>query len=261
MTKWFQWIVLTSITGSPLASILILLAFWWAVDHFAVGMLPDPLRAWARWQRASRLKDTLLQNPHDRRARLELADIYLQQRRYGKAAELLRANLKAGDDDMTTLFSAGIALCASGDHAEGERLLLRAREREPSFRMNSIDLELGRWRLGRGDVAGAKEALERFCKARPGTVEGKVLLAKVYQKSAEATRAKEMKSAAWRDYASSPWFQRRRDRFWAWRANPSRPAMYAAIMLVAFVLFARYGAPVLAEVAVPPAVEDIGLDE
>jgi uncharacterized protein HemY len=242
MTKWFQWIVLTSITGSPLASILILIVFWWLVDRFTLGMLPDPLRGWARWQRATKLRATLDHNPHDRRARRELGDILVQQRRFQEASEVLKPSLEAGDDDLSTLFLGGVAFYGAGQHETGERLLEAARAREPGFRMGSIDLELGRGRLARGDLPGAREALERFCQARPSTVEGKVLLARAIKRAGDPTKSAELRAQAWKDYASAPVFKRRRERYWAWRANPSRPLLYLALALAVAILFSQFGA-------------------
>ncbi|HEX8705290.1 MAG TPA: hypothetical protein VF815_41040, partial [Myxococcaceae bacterium] len=71
-------------------------------------------------------------------------------------------------------------------------------------------------------------------------------------------------------YVAAPGFQRRRERMWAWRARPSRPATYAAIALILLVLgyqvasrlqpppmddpyHPRYGDPYTA-----PADEDVG---
>src|SRR5262245_45333341 len=100
MSQWLQWIILTSITGSPLLSALILLVIWWATDRVTLRVLPDPIRALRTQMRVSRLEGELVGNPHDRRARLELAEIMLGRRRYARAMELLRPNLEAGDDDV-----------------------------------------------------------------------------------------------------------------------------------------------------------------
>lgn len=243
MTKWFQWIVLTAVTGSPLLSILILLVFWWAADRFTFRLLPDPVRFFKRYWRAHQLEKTLSINPHDRRARFELADLRLSQRRYAQASDLLRANLEQGEDDPATLFMMALALIGTGHPERAERLLEAAEEADPNFRVGAISLERGRSRLSRGDAAGAREALERFVKQRTGTVEGRVLLAKALERSGDATAAEQMRAQAWREYASAPFHLQRQERFWAWRARPSRPAIYLAIVLVGGFVFGRYVAP------------------
>lgn len=249
MTKWLQWIILTSITGSPLLSICILLVFWWTLDRVTFRFLPSPVRWLARWQRAGRLERTILGNPHDRRSRFELAEIRVEQKRYRKALELLRPNLEAGDDDANTLFVMALACLGSGHTEQGELFLSEAEKSDPHFRLGAIDLERGRWRLARGDAKGAREALERFCNVRKGTVEGRVLLARAVERSGDDGKAALIRQEAWNEYVAAPRFQRNMERFWAWRARPSRPLTYAVGVLLVASLFARFVAPSLEEAA------------
>lgn len=229
MSKYFLWMILMSLTHSPVLSLVLVFGVAWAVDRFTVGLLPSPLRWVGRWRRAGQLERMLMANPHDRRARFELADLRVGQRRYAAAVEVLKPNLAAGDEDVDTLFLLGVASLGAGQTAQGELLLDEAEKLNPDYRLGSIELERGRWRLARGDVKGALEALERFCKGRHGTVEGRVLLAKALDKSGRDADAALMRDEAWKDYVSAPGFQRRRERSWAWRARPSRPIAYAAL--------------------------------
>src|SRR5512133_3586850 len=127
MTSWMQWALLSAITGRPVASLLALAVFWWATDRFTFRVLPDPLRAFERARRRGRLERTLLQNPADRRARFELAQLLLDARRPAAALEVLRPNLEAGDDDVHTAFVYGVALLRTGKLPEAERVLAIAR--------------------------------------------------------------------------------------------------------------------------------------
>lgn len=229
MSKYFLWLILSSLTRSPILSLVLVFGVMWAVDRFTVGILPSPLRLVGRWRRVGQLERMLLANPHDRRARFELADLRVGQRRYAAAVEVLKPNLAAGDEDVDTLFLYGVASLGAGQAAQGELLLDEAEKLNPDYRMGAIELERGRWRLARGDVKGAVEALERFCKGRHGTVEGRVLLAKALDKSGRDADAALMRDEAWKDYVSAPGFVRRRERSWAWRARPSRPLTYAVL--------------------------------
>jgi tetratricopeptide (TPR) repeat protein len=232
MSKWLLWMLLTSLTGSPVLSLVGVIALVLVVNHFTVRFLPSPLRLLGRWRRGTQLERMLLANPHDRRARFELADIRVGQRRYGAAVEVLKPNLAAGDEDADTLYLLGVASLGAGQAPQGELLLDEAEKLNPDYRMGAIELERGRWRLARGEVKGAVEALERFCKGRHGTVEGRVLLAKALEKSGRDADAALMRDEAWKDYVAAPGFQRRRERLWAWRARPSRPLMYAAAVVL-----------------------------
>ncbi len=241
--KWIQWILLTAVTGNPIAALVILLVAWWVVDRFTLGILPDPFRFLRRWTRASQLRRTLSVNPNDRRARLELAILLVERRRYRHALDVLKPNLEAGDEDATTLFVMGVACLGTGHFEQGELLLDEAEARDSYFRMGDIHLERGRWRLRRGDAQGALSPLRKLCDMRPGSVEGKVLLAEAHERLGEAGSARSARQNAWNDYAASPRYQRRRDRFWAWRARPSRPLTYAAVALVCGVLLTQFVAP------------------
>ena len=242
-STWLQWIILSALTGSPLGSAVFLLVFWLVVDRFTLGILPDPLRWVMRRRRASSLERTLLGNPHDGRARLELAGLYVDRAKYTPAIELLKPNVEKGGHDPQTLFTMGVACLGAGYVAQGEKLLDTVDDASPGFRVNEVDLMRGRFRLARKDFAGAKLALEKLVSARAGTIEGRVLLARALDGLGDDGAAALMKDAAWHEYVSAPGFQRRKERLWAWRARPSRPATYVLIAVLALTLFATLAAP------------------
>ncbi len=235
--------MLSSLLGSRLGTLALVLFLLWSTDRFTWQLFPRPLRAFHRWRRMAELRRLIAINPNDRRSRLELADLLVGQGRFSTAVDILKPNLAAGDDDATTLYVMGVA-CLGSEHSEqGEVFLQAARDRDASYRMGAIDLELGRWRLVRGNVAGAQEALERFCELRRGSVEGKVLLARSRAAAGDLAGARRLRQLAWEDYASEPGFQQRQDRRWAWRARPSRPIAYAVLLAACILLFTQWVVP------------------
>jgi tetratricopeptide (TPR) repeat protein len=247
VSKWVLWILLTSLTGSPLGSIVILVVLYWTLDRFTTRVLPDPVRGFLRWQRVNHLERTLANNPNDRRARAELADIFNQQRRHQKAIELLKPIIEHPDEPTQTLYLFALASFGSKQYEQAERVLLAAKREEPDFRGGDLDLELGRVRFAKNDLQGAAESLTAFCNKRRSTIEGRVLLARVKEKAGDAAAAQKLKQEAWQEYVSSPPAHRRRDRFFAWQAKPARPIAYGAVAIVCFVMFAVFGAPRLRE--------------
>lgn len=243
MSGYFQWIILTAITGSPLGSAAFLLFFWLVVDRFTLGILPDPFRWLMRRRREGQLQRTLLGNPNDRRARLELGGLYVDRGAGKQAVEVLRPNLEAGDDDVATVFTMGAACMKAGYSEQGEKLLAHAQEMDPDFRVGEIDLVLGQGRLAKQDFAGAKTALEALVKHRRGTIHGRVLLARAMEGLGDDASAALMKDEAWKEYVSAPGFQRRKERLWAWRARPSRPATYALVLVLVLVFLGGVVAP------------------
>ncbi len=251
MSSWMQFWLLSALTGNPLLAASLVLVGWFVVDRFTVRALPDPIRVVLRWSRTHRLKRLIEMNRFDRKSRFELAELYVEQRRFAAAVELLRPNLEAGDHDAGTLFLMGVACLGAKHIDQGELLLTSAQEEDPHFRMGEIDLARGRWRLVRGDWQGAREALDRFCAARPGTVEGKVLLAKAQEKLGNHDAAYDLRDRAWWDHAAAPRFAQRLSRFWAWRAKPWRPVLYAVLLAAGATLFFKVAGPTLERAANP----------
>jgi predicted Zn-dependent protease len=245
MSRYFQWLILTALTGSPVVSILILVVAWFAVDRFTFGLFPDPVRFLTRWQRTWYLQRILGANPHDRRSRLELAELHTGHRRYQAAVDVLKPNLEAGDDDVGTLFVMGVACYGAGHVKQAEVFLDEAHARDAGFRVGAVELEQGRWRLKSGDAKGARQALEGFIRVRTGTVEGRTLLAGALLAEGKEPEAALMREEAWREYDAAPRFQRRMERFWAWRAKPSRPVLYAVMLLAGGAVFSTWVAPAL----------------
>lgn len=243
VSKWLLWMVLASATGSPIGALAILIVVWWTVDRFTTRILPDPVRGFLRWQRVGQLERTLANNPNDRRARAELADIFVQQRRWSKAAELLRSLIELEDEPVGTLYLFALASAGLKQWDQAERVLLAAKKEEPDFRGGELDLALGRVRLAKGELRGAEESLRAFCEKRRSTVEGRVLLAKVREQSGDAAGAVKLREEAWAEYASASPAHRRRDRWFAYRAKPSRPIVLGCAAMFVIVGFAFYGAP------------------
>ncbi len=234
MGRWFQWYLLTRLTGSPVGSLVLLIVVWWLCDRLTFQLLPQPGRLVARWRRAGQLRRVLASNPHDRRARFELAQLLLDGGRARRAVEALRPNIEAGDDDVHTAFLWGTALARSGHHDEAERALVVAREAQLGFRAGDVDLELGRMRVARGDFAAAREVLGRLVELRPGTIEGRFYLRRALYALGDMEGARRVRDEAWREYAALPRFQRRRERPFAWRLEPWRPAaVLLGVLLVA----------------------------
>lgn len=263
MSSWLIWIILSRVTGSPIGSAIALLVFYFVVDRYTFGVIPDPFRFIGRWRRRSFLREQLARNPHDGKYRLELAVLLVEQGKGKEAVEILRPNFDRGADDAASVFTMGEACLMAGYTEQGEKLLDHAEELSADFRVGEINLVRGRWRLQRGDHAGAKKALEAFLKQRSGTVEGRVLLARAQRGLGDDASAALVDDEAWKEFTLSPRFQKRKERFWAWRARPSRPATYAFIVVLIVIFFGAVIAPKLQRWAEtrPPDYGSDGYDE
>ena len=226
-STYFLWIVIAHLTGSPLGAAAALLIGAWLVQRYSFGF--SGLSFFRAWKRANALKRTIAVNPHDRTARFELAEMLIARGKHRQAAEVLRSSL-ALDHDDETLFVMGVASYGAGDAETAERLLQQVGNRTPEFRQGAVWLELGRGRLARNDAVGARPVLQRFVDMRTSTIEGRYLLGRALSHLGETSEAASSMRAAWAEYASAPVFLKRRERVWAYRANPAR--MAALIVLI-----------------------------
>ena len=231
MGFFFKWLILSRLLGSPLGALALIVVGGWLVDRLTFGILPRPFRWLGRMSRQLELRRVLRNNPSDRRARFELAD-QIQRYRPREAMELLRVNLEAGDTDPGTLLVMGSACFRAGHAKEAELFLREAAKQAPSYRSGAIWLELGRGLLGALDPRGAVEALRTLLVDRPGSVEGKVLLASALEASGDAVGAKAERARAWEDYRTAPGFRRREERFWAYRAQPWRIIPWVVLLVI-----------------------------
>ncbi len=243
MNNFFLWWVLSAITGSPLLALLIVIALWFFLDRFTLGVLPDPFRIFSRLRRQWHWERVLRVNSHDRQARYQLAETLLERGKPAQAMQMLKPNLEAGDDDKNTLFVMASACLGAGHYEQGEKLLAHVEEMDPGFRMGEIERVRGIARLKRGDGAGAQRAFESLVMVRNGSVEAKVLLAQALTLKGDDGAAALLKDKAWEDYVGAPRFMRRRERLWAWRARPSRPLIYAALVALGLILLATVVVP------------------
>jgi tetratricopeptide (TPR) repeat protein len=255
MSSWMIWYLLNVLTGSPVLSAVLVLAGWYFLGSSTLNVLPRPMRLLRRRLRAGKLDQEIAHRPHDRRARLERAELHLERKQYRQALEVLRPNLEAGDDDPPTLFAMGTACLGAGHTEQGEKLLEEVLRQDHDFRHGEVHLVRGRFRLERGDAAGARAELEKFLTLRAGTIEGRVLLARALESGGDAAGAAAKREEAWHEYQVAPSFRRRAERLWAWRARPSRPLLYAALTLAVTALLFGYVFPRYARSVSPPEQE------
>jgi tetratricopeptide (TPR) repeat protein len=235
MSNWINFSILWMLTGSPVAAALILLAAYAIADWYTFGLLRGFARAVADFRRGRRLRTVLLHNPHDRKARADLGDILLSQRRHAAAIEVVKPLADADPHDLNALFMLGVACLATGRVEQGELFLTEVHQARPDFRGGAVLLELGRARVKRGNPAAAAP-LQQFLLEHPHHVEARYWLMRAHVLAGDAAAAASERARCWREYETELPYQRRSDRIWAWRARPSRPLAYAAAACCALAL-------------------------
>ena len=233
-----QFSLLWWITGNPLAAAILLLLGYAVADWYTFGFLRGAARAVRNLRRAPRLARQIAVNPHDRRARIELGEILVEQGRFVRAIEVLRPAAQQDPHDLSALYPLGIACLRTGRVEEGELFLREVHGADPEFRLGRAPLEIGSDRLRRGDTKGAVEPLSQYVVAHPHRVEGRYLLSRALRSSGDLAGAERERRLAWEEYDTALPYQRRLERRWAWRARPSRPLLYGAIACAAVLCLA-----------------------
>jgi tetratricopeptide (TPR) repeat protein len=238
MAGWMQFSVLWWLTGNPLAAAALLLLGYAVADWYTFGFLRGLSRALRNLRVAPRLARQISVNPHDRRARVELGDILVEQGRFARAIEVLRPAAEQDPHDLAALYLLGIACLRTGRTDEGELFLREVHGADPEFHLGRAPLEIGAQRLRRGDAKGAVEPLSQYVATHPHRVEGRYLLSVALRRSGDAAGAERERGRAWEEYDTALPYQRRLERRWAWRARPSRPLLYGAAACAAVLLLA-----------------------
>jgi tetratricopeptide (TPR) repeat protein len=211
--------------------LLIALLIALALDVLVFGFRARLVRHLRGSRRVTKLESLLAINPHDRRSRFELAELLMQRRRYARAVEVLKPNVEFGEHDAETLLLMGRACSGAGHFPQAVVFLEEASPLAAARGLGEAELALGEHWLRVKDAARAEEALLRFCKDRPGSIEGWLQLSwaqVALGKTAESSRARRQ---AWLNYAEAPRFVRKRDRLWAFRVRPARTAVVGLVFV------------------------------
>jgi tetratricopeptide (TPR) repeat protein len=140
--------------------------------------LPDPvvlLRTWGRIRSLTRQVET---NPANVIARRDLATLWIERLRPGRALELLSEADKRDPNNPEILYLTGVARFRSGDPEGALDPLVRAVDIDPRVRFGEPYLIAGQALLKLGRNEEAEDALERYVRVNSSSVQGLYLLGK-----------------------------------------------------------------------------------
>lgn len=230
MGKLMVFALLWRLTGNPLVAGLILIVAALATDRFALGLLPHSFYARFRFGEIARLRDVVRVNPHDRPARRALAELLVARGQHRQAAQIVTPALATDRPEPGTLLVAAEAFLGAGEPARARSALEAAESVAHSHQAYDVALLAGRVLEAQGRPVEAVEAYREAVACLPGRVEPRFRLSRALKAAGDPATAEETRRGAWTAYTQAPGFQRRQERRWAWRANPARPMLYAAVL-------------------------------
>jgi len=180
------------------------------VFFVARPFLPDPVVLWRTFGRVQSLRRQIEANPANVTARRDLAIVYLDRLRPGRALELVDEARQRFPDDPELLFLKGLAHHRKAEHAAALDPLVKALDIDPRLRFGEPYLIAGRSLRALGRKEEALDSLERFTRSNGSSLQGHLELARAHRDAGddpETQRALGELFATWRQL---PGYQRRK---------------------------------------------------
>jgi tetratricopeptide (TPR) repeat protein len=206
--------LLWRLTGNPFLAIIILLVIFYVLDRRYVGLTPNLFKPFQQSRRAARLRQELTANPHNTSAKLELARILIEKKKYREALPYLEQTIAIMEDSADVHYDLGVCHLKLGDLSQGESLMLKALELNPRAKYGQPYLRLGE-AFAAENPEKAAAYMEQFREVHSSSCEAYYRLGQLYQQLGRTDEAKR----AFRDtvdiYRGLPRYSRRQQRRWA----------------------------------------------
>lgn len=176
--------------------------------------LPDPIVLFRTMGRIQALSRQIEANPANVTARRDLAMVYVERLRPGRALELLDEARKRFPDDAELLYLTGLAHWKRGDAEKALEPLVKSVQTDPRVRFGEPYLVAGDAlkKLGRHDEA--VDAYERFVQTNSSSIEGHVKLALAHRAAKDEKASKSALDEAFRTWSQIPGYKRRKELGW-----------------------------------------------
>jgi hypothetical protein len=149
---------------------------------------------------------------------VKLGDLLMEQGKYTRALEIYRQGLERDEAEKPALWGAAQAEMKLNSFGAAKSHLEELLKQDASYRFGESSLALGRALVELGDYPAARTHLEKHLD-RWYHLEGRILLARTLKEMGEPAAAQEQLKQGLDDYRTSPAFNQKQNRVWAWRAK------------------------------------------
>jgi len=184
--------------------------------------LPDPLVLARTWGRIRALDAQIASNPANVTARRDLAVIWLERLRPGRALALLDEARARHPDDAELLYLTGVARLRSGDREGALDPLVKAVEIDPRVRFGEPYLVAAEALADLGRLEEAEDALDRYTSVSSSSLQGWVRLSDVRKRRGDREGAAAALREALDTWKQVPRYRRRGELGWWLRAQWAR---------------------------------------
>jgi tetratricopeptide (TPR) repeat protein len=205
---YLAWIALTFVVQYPPLLVGLLVFF------VARRWLPDPVVLFRTMGRIQALRRQIDANPANVTARRDLAMVYVERLRPGRALELLGEAQRRFPDDAELLYLTGLAHWKRRDAEKALAPLVRSVQIDPRVRFGEAYLVAGDALRKLGRAEEAIDAYERFVSGNTSSIEGHVKLALAHRAAGDRKSAKDALDEAFRTWSQVPGYRRRKELGW-----------------------------------------------
>jgi tetratricopeptide (TPR) repeat protein len=178
--------------------------------------LPDPVTLLRTWRRIRSLSEQVRANPANVTARRDLAVLWLERGRPGRALELLEEANQRDRDNAEILYLIGLARLRTKDFAGVLAPIVRAVELDPRVRFGEPYMVAAEALRALGRLEEAEDALDRYVRVNSSAVRAFYLLGCVRAERGDTEGARKALAEARATFWMLPWYRRRTEiRWWA----------------------------------------------
>lgn len=216
--KFLLFPLLWFLTGNFFFSLLILFLVIYFLDRKFVGILPNVWRPFQLRSRARKAKLEVQANSHHTSMKLELARLYIEQRKYKAALPLLTEILEMMGDSADVRYEIGICHLKLGNLDIGESYMLEALALNPRVKFGEPYLRLSE-ALAIKSPQKALGYIEDFKQTHSSSCEAYYRLAQIYERLKLPKESKQAVREVMLVYKQLPRYSRKQQRKWAWKAR------------------------------------------
>ncbi|GLX67083.1 tetratricopeptide repeat protein [Paenibacillus glycanilyticus] len=208
---FFTWIF-----GNPIIAIIAILFIVYVLDRRFIGLSPSLLKPLRRSSRLRKLKRHIAQSPNDTSAKVEIARILIDKKKYREALSLLDPLERVLDDSAEYWDDLGLCLMQTGKPEAGESAMSKALLLNPRVKYGAPYLRLAA-HYSKQDAERALSYIEAFQEIHSSSCEAYYRLAEIYELMNRKDDALEAIREGLRIYRALPRYKKRTERKWALR--------------------------------------------